>query len=110
MQRLAPAFFTIYGNFIAQGVQPFAPMVRPWDFQEPETTVNRGFPDHIEKGQPSPSGGGFFCECIVHRGSFIVCRGSFVVHRFGGQMPASGFERIGPQGGRDGFAFGETLV
>ena len=53
-------FFTIYGNFIAQGVQPFAPMVRPWDFQEPETTVNRGFPDHIEKGQPLPSGGGFF--------------------------------------------------
>ena len=44
VQRLAPAFFTIYGNFIAQGVQPFAPMVRPWDFQEPEITANRGFP------------------------------------------------------------------
>ncbi|WP_307978740.1 hypothetical protein [uncultured Acidaminococcus sp.] len=37
-------FFTIYGNFIAQGVQPFAPMVRPWDFQDPEITANRGFP------------------------------------------------------------------
>ena len=49
VQRLAPAFSQSMGNFIAQGVQPFAPMVRPWDFQEPETTVNRGFPDHIEK-------------------------------------------------------------
>ena len=44
VQRLAPAFSQSMGNFIAQGVQPFAPMVRPWNFQEPETTAFRGFP------------------------------------------------------------------
>ena len=44
VQRLAPAFSQSMGNFIAQGVQPFAPMVRPWNFQELEITAIRGFP------------------------------------------------------------------
>lgn len=38
---------------------------------------------------------------------FIICRGSFVVEA--ARCRASGFECIGPLGGRDGFAFGEPL-
>ena len=62
-------FFTIYGNFIAQGVQPFAPMVRPWDFQDPEITANRGFPvfpTNLKKDSRHLRVAAFF-GFIVHR-------------------------------------------
>ena len=61
--RLAPAFSQSMRNFIAQGVQPFAPMVRPWNFQEPEITAIRGFPVFPTnlKNERTVCGQSFFC-------------------------------------------------
>ena len=69
VQRLAPAFSQSMGNFIAQGVQPFAPMVRPWNFQEPEITAIRGFPvfpTNLKKDSRHLRVAAFF-GFIVHR-------------------------------------------
>ncbi len=65
VQRLAPAFSQSMGISLPKGVQ----LLRPWcshgifrSRKSRQTVVFRR-PDQLEKGQPSPSGGGFFGFC-----------------------------------------------
>ena len=104
VQRLAPAFSQSMGISLHRGYSHLRPWCAHGIFRSRKSRQTVGF----------PSSRPYFKEDSRHLRvaaflDFVVCRESFVVHRFGGQMPASGFERIGPQGGRDGFAFGEPL-
>ena len=64
-------FFTIYGKFHCTGGAAICAHGAPMEFSGAGNHGNPWFsrlPDQLEKGQPSPSGGGFF---RVHRSSFV---------------------------------------